>query len=208
MVGFGQKKSLEQIDSLLAAGQTTSALDVCERILTADPENTAVLIRKGHCLGNLGRFREAAGIYDTVLEDCPENDNAWCNKALALMKMGDTPGALNAVDRALQVNPRYAKAWNTKALLLSDLGRLEDALRCWQESVAVEPVELSQLGLVVTLLDLGRPCQALSALGSGPWDLPEAFRLRGKAFHGLGRFEKAIRCLKYAAKLDENSSET
>jgi superkiller protein 3 len=128
--------------------------------------------------------------------------------ALALMNMDNLPDALEATERALQINPRYTKAWNTKALLLYDMGRLEDALGCWQHSVEIEPVEISRLGMVATLLDLGRPEEAIAVLEQGVWKSAEDFRLRGNALRCVGNYEAAIQALLHAIELDANDAET
>jgi len=102
-------------------GNYTTALDLYNQAITADPKNTRAWIDKGNVLVKLNRTSEAISSYDSAL--ALENDLAqvWNNLGEAQMINGEYEQARDSFDKALQIAPEYATAKTNRDLVLEKL---------------------------------------------------------------------------------------
>lgn len=102
-------------------GDYTTALDLYNQAIAADPKYTRAWIDKGNVLVKLNRTSEAIASYDSAL--ALENNLAivWNNKGEALMTLGKYAEARDSFDKALQIAPEYATAKSNRDLVLAKL---------------------------------------------------------------------------------------
>ena len=102
-------------------GNYTTALDLYNRSISADPKYTRAWIEKGNVLVKLNRTSEAISSFDSAL--ALENNLAivWNSRGEALMTMGNFTQARDSFDKALQFAPEYAVAKANRDLALSKL---------------------------------------------------------------------------------------
>ena len=75
---------LAEGESLLLAGKYDEAINVFDKVLAIEPNNTGALNNKGLVLGSLGRYDEAIVYFDKVLAIDPNNTNALDAKEFVL----------------------------------------------------------------------------------------------------------------------------
>jgi tetratricopeptide (TPR) repeat protein len=106
-----------------------AALEIFERVLTANPEIPEAWNNRGVALYGLGRIEEAGVSYDRSLALDPENLDAMRNKGFLLRNQKKLEEALQVYDSVLQKGGDAYDMESTAAVLTA-LGRLEEALNC------------------------------------------------------------------------------
>ena len=86
-------------------GNYTTALDLYNQSLTADPKYTRAWIDKGNVLVKLNRTSEAISSYDSALALENDLEMVWNSRGEALMSMGNYKEALNSFDNVLRIAP-------------------------------------------------------------------------------------------------------
>jgi tetratricopeptide (TPR) repeat protein len=112
-----------------------------------------------------GRHAEAVEAYRRSLAYRPMTETRT-NLAIALKNLGRHAEAAAEYERALSEDPRDGIAWyNFGNLKRERLDDLEGAERCYREAVRYRPsFGEAHFNLGLTLLDLGRPIEAVPPL--------------------------------------------
>ncbi len=75
---------LERSNALRDNKQYAEAIEVCDRVLRLDPNNSYAYNNKGWALNELGRYKEGFAAYNTALRLDPNNSIAQNNKKIAI----------------------------------------------------------------------------------------------------------------------------
>ena len=78
---------MQRAYEFLNEGETESALQLYDEILSANPTHIHALNYKGLALASLGYYKEAIQWYDKVLKLDPNDSDAKYNKNIALLNM-------------------------------------------------------------------------------------------------------------------------
>jgi tetratricopeptide (TPR) repeat protein len=102
-------------------GNYTTALDLYNQSITADPKYTRAWIEKGNVLVKLNRTAEAISAYDSAL--ALENNLAivWNSRGEAQMTIGEYAQARDSFDKALTIAPEFPEAKANRDLALAKL---------------------------------------------------------------------------------------
>lgn len=195
---------------LLSLGSLANSLLLLFRVV-ADREETAAVardfMRRALVAGGddpqvLG-WATIGGVYsggdlshiETLIDRALERNPGWSflwnfNAGVKLLK-GDAQSALERVDKALELDGWSVDRWamlSTRGGALAMLGRFEEALPASTEAVALMPTGITALGLVQSLVGLGRWEEAREAAHLLPEDLEiEIGYYRGEEYRVLLR---------------------
>jgi tetratricopeptide (TPR) repeat protein len=85
------------------SGDTDSAFEYIEQVLSMDPKNAMAWQVKGNCLDCAGKCDEALTCYEKSLNFDPDNSETMFIKALTLRKLGRNQEAQCCVEDAVKV---------------------------------------------------------------------------------------------------------
>jgi Flp pilus assembly protein TadD, contains TPR repeats len=122
-----------------------------DKILELNPKNEYAWRWKGAILAQLQRYEESLMFYDKVIELNPQYVTAWILKGNALIELQRYEESLTCYDKVLELNPEDAIAWNNKGYILIELHSYEKATDALEESVSIEPFNLSPKFLLLFL---------------------------------------------------------
>jgi len=102
-------------------GNFSTALDLYDQAIAADPKYTRAWIDKGNVLIRLNRTEEAISAFNSALTLENNLPEIWNSRGEALMTMGKYSEALDSFDNALKYAPEYVKAQENRKLALEKL---------------------------------------------------------------------------------------
>ena len=188
------------------AGDLAEAERLYRAVLAIDPRHVLARTNLATAWLQAGRLDEGVEALRRSLEIDPRQAGALNNLGGALNALGCADEAVDAYRQAIAVQPDYAEAranlaglLHGQGMALRGQGRLEEALPILREAADLAPagaqgaVALNDLG--VTLLDLGRPADAVEALGRALAIDPAyaaALNNRALALHALNRLDEAL----------------
>ncbi|HEY5808371.1 MAG TPA: tetratricopeptide repeat protein [Povalibacter sp.] len=100
-----------------------------ERVINADPENSAAWINWGRLLHEQNQTREAEKIYQRAFEQCGPDPVLMFNLGVLLEDLGRTGAALEAYQTAITEDPNLADGHFNLARLYEALGKQQHAIR-------------------------------------------------------------------------------
>ncbi len=86
-------------------GEEEKAMAICERIVVADPANTAAAVNLAIYRIKRGRAKEAMGLWEKALQRNPAMTGARINLAVAQHRSGDSAAAEATLIKALEYDP-------------------------------------------------------------------------------------------------------
>ena len=98
------------------------SIELFEKILEKEPNNSEIITNKATCLAELGRYEESIEQLEKVLNKNPDDFDGWYNKATTLYDMGKYEDALNGFNLALKISPKDTSALCNKANVSMKLG--------------------------------------------------------------------------------------
>jgi predicted Zn-dependent protease len=114
--------ALAEAERLRAGGETADALEVIERALTADSDDSMALALKARILLDGGQPHEALELGELMELRTPNEYRGPLVVGLALMTLGRYREALNALDRAIECEPEAAQAYRARGEAYAQLG--------------------------------------------------------------------------------------
>jgi tetratricopeptide (TPR) repeat protein len=102
-------------------GNYTTALDLYNQSLAADPKYTRAWIDKGNVLVKLNRTSEAISSYDSALALENDLEMVWNSRGEALMSIGNYTEALNSFDNVLRIAPNSVIAKQNREFVLKKM---------------------------------------------------------------------------------------
>ena len=120
-------------------GDTTSAIGLVQRCLSAARTNGPAWISLGGLLIAAGRNTEARDAYRRATVVAPAMGEGWYNLGICLRDEGDVEGAADALRAGIVHEPDYFRSYDTLAMLLYQLGRTQEAAGIYSTWVAREP---------------------------------------------------------------------
>ena len=183
-------------------------VEICEKAVTAQPEDVGLLAELGNSYLQLGKAKEACGTYEKIIK--MENDNPafYCLWGGALFAAGLFSESEEAYVRAGKIDPQQAANYCFKLIVLfQQAGNHKEAVRLIDKCIALSPRNpLYYCSLGDSLIGLGQIEEALKtyekAVHYGGRDSAGAYYnrlgnilLKAKYFSQAATvFEKAIKC--------------
>ncbi len=116
------RMALAEAERLRVNGDLTDALDVIERALAADSDDTEALALKARILLDDGHSHEALELGELMELRTPGEYRGPLVIGLALMAIGRYREAIHALDRAIEREPEAAQAYSARGEIYARLG--------------------------------------------------------------------------------------
>lgn len=116
------RMALAEVAKRAAAGDTTGALDVIERVLAADPDDCEALTAKARLYLRGGQVMEALGIGEYIELRVPQDYRGPLIIGVALAALGRFREALKALERAIKREPDASEPFAVRAGVYERLG--------------------------------------------------------------------------------------
>lgn len=116
------RMALFEAERQRADGEVAGALDVIERALSADSDDSEALALKARILLDGGQPHEALELGELMELRIPNEYRGPLVVGLALMTIGRYREALNALDRAIECEPEAAQAYRARGEVYAHLG--------------------------------------------------------------------------------------
>lgn len=184
-------------------GRNQDAINLCNQILQADPDNVEALVERGILRLAEGQFREARTDFGSALSVRPHALMALVGRAHARWAEGDQHGAQREAERAIGAcndaineNPLNAKIYFWRGLARLVLQQDEEALRDFTEAARLdETLADAHLECAQIYRRQGKPDRALErlteALNARP-DYAVAYLARARVHFEQGDSDAAV----------------
>ena len=121
-------------------GLYDEAIEIYDRVLSMNPENTYAWNNRGVALFSVGRSEESMECYDRSIEIDPENLDALRNRGYVLRFMGRMEESLESYERVMGAGGDE-KDLESMATVLVGMGMLAEALGCLNQAMSINPTE-------------------------------------------------------------------
>lgn len=128
-------------------GDTKKSLEVAEKALTHNPEDTEIIVHKGMLLSKMWYMDEAVECFNRAIELRPELHTAYVMRARALYYMGYYSDGYEDCERTLERFPYELAAYVFKVKILIEVGQFDmaDELLAYLDGEELEGSELDFL---------------------------------------------------------------
>ncbi len=128
-------------------GDTRRSLEVAERALAEDPEDTEIIVHKGMMLSKMWYMDEAVECFNRAIELRPELHTAYAMRARALYYMGYYSDGYDDCERTLERFPYELAAFVYKVKILIEVGQFDmaDEILAYLEGEELAGTELEFL---------------------------------------------------------------
>ena len=153
-MGLQLQDILDQVEATLDAGDSNTALELCDLALQTYPNHPLALFALGISLQSCGRREEAIDAYRSVVgrASCLQNSSflaeAWCHIAFISLECHDIVSALHAIQRAIRINTENPDAWWIRSLIREYNGDLNGAERAREQASFLDPESYPPLPIV------------------------------------------------------------
>lgn len=189
-------------DTAIQAGSLDKALDACNAVLAAEPENDLALAYLGKALLENGDVDESISTLSKSTQLEPGRAKTWLWLAEALDRKGEKEKSLETLRSAVIAAPNSVEANYAIARACIETGNQSEALPYLRKSAKLSPDSLPVvIGLVKTLDSLGHGADARTAVEAAREKWPgdhELAYLHGKILAESGEIEKASQVLEVA----------
>ncbi|MBF0359313.1 MAG: tetratricopeptide repeat protein [Magnetococcales bacterium] len=149
---------LQQAISAHQSGQIDAAIQLYNRALEIQPENSVVLSNLGVALQAQGKLDEAAASCQKAIKFKPDYLEAYSNLGNILQDMCRYDEAVENYQKALLINPGHIATLYNFGTFLQRVGELDAAVLSYRRVIAINP------NLVEPLYNLGTVLQAQGKL--------------------------------------------
>lgn len=120
------------------ANDKAKALDICNKILEANPNHGLTYYNRGSLYSDMGKYDEAIQDFNLAEELNPEYANIFNNRGLVYDKLKLYEKAIEDYNQALKMEESAITFFN-KANALASLNRIEEALTNYQKYLDLDP---------------------------------------------------------------------
>lgn len=174
-----------------AQGALAKARELFEAATRAAPSHPGIWNSYANLLDELGEHDAAITAYRKALAIDPRAAPSWTNLATAAIAASRWDDADAALQKALALTPNDPRALGAKGLVEAGRGNQTTAVAAYSAALKLAPGDFRvRHNLAVALRRLGRPDDALAALGTP--NLADSAALRGHLLADLGQFEGAV----------------
>ena len=140
------------------AGDYERLLDICERVVAAQPDDIALLNDLGNAYLKAGKANESVRVFRKMTEMEPDASATYCSLGNALVQAGDFDGAEAAYRRAVDIDPSEAGPfYNRLANVYCNQGHDERAERAFRKCLEFRLDDpMYHCGLGDVLVKLGK----------------------------------------------------
>ncbi|CAD8119259.1 unnamed protein product [Paramecium primaurelia] len=111
------------------------AVEQCDKVLNADPQNLHALYRKGLSLINWKEYEQAISCIEKALKSNPNYSICYFIKGNSLHNLNKYEDAISCYDKAIQIDPNYAQAYINKGISLRILNKHQLAIANYELAI-------------------------------------------------------------------------
>jgi tetratricopeptide (TPR) repeat protein len=197
----GSHLDMESLLPLYDAQLFDRALELCDQVLSAYPQDSEALFHRGLCLVQLERYDEALEAFTALMLRNPRDLRSMHQAAYCLFRSGMNHGALAYMDYVTLQVPKDAGFQLSRADILSDMDRSAQALEIFQKVPAVQDNDMAiaiQWGIATCHIRMNQYDEAVihyqKALELGCSD-PECRLMLSQAYERGGQPEQALEAI-------------
>ena len=156
-----------EAEALLSAGKYAQAVEVLERALAENRDDSRAWLDLGLAREGLGKPKQAADAYGKAAELAPDFAEAFNNLGVVLREWGSLDDAITALERAVRLKPDLVDAQLNLAMAYEDSGALEKAERAYAHVIKLSPADpVPQVNQGLLYIEMGRLSAARKRLTS------------------------------------------
>ncbi len=130
---------IQQGKILFEQGNYDAAIDIYNRLLNNQPNNTDVYYHRGLARYEIGDYQGAIADYTQVIQINPHHGQAYKKSGLTRYKLEDYEGAIADYTQAIQINPDDSAAYINRGYTRSCMGDKQGALEDYTQAVRINP---------------------------------------------------------------------
>ena len=134
----GVSPRLARIRSLAEDGKLSDAIDACEQLIQAEPDDGSIAIELFRLYRDSGDVGTGLDVLSAHLSRCPEEANVLCEMALALVRERQFKAAKPLLEKALSIRPDDVDLLVGMAETRVEQGRYADAGELMERAFAVD----------------------------------------------------------------------
>lgn len=134
-------------------GLYDEAIEIYDRVLSMNPENTHAWNNRGVALFSAGRSEEALECYDRSIGIDPENLDALRNRGYVLRSVGRMDEAMKAYDRVMGAGGDESDL-ESIATVLVGMGLLAEALDCLNQAMSINPTKRIEKEIIALMFTI------------------------------------------------------
>ncbi len=194
---------------LHTSGQLQQAIDVYQKILTIEANNTEVLHLLGVAYAQQQDYTQAETYILQAIQHTTDNSNYYNSLANVYWYQKHTGKALQFYQQALKLNPHQAESHNGLGNVFKAQNQLEKAVKHYQQALKINPHYADACNnLSIVLKFQGKFTEAIhycqQALTLNP-NLSEAYTTLGSIAKDQGRLAEAVEHYQKALSINPNS---
>jgi len=132
-------QSLAEADKLRKAGDTERAEQICQELITREPDNIAALRLLAVIAADDGRSVKAEGLLRRILKLAPDNVAVLGDLGRFLGDNSRYPEAIELLEQAVDIDASYSDVQVVLGDMLGIVGRYTDALAAYEKSLERSP---------------------------------------------------------------------
>lgn len=117
-----QEMLMLKANSLLSINNLTEALEVFEKVISKNPQNTQALFQISSIYSEKEEYSKSNRYLNMILDYDPDNVLALIRKGVNYLNEENYDNALLYYDRALEISPRHERVIRLKGELLKQIG--------------------------------------------------------------------------------------
>ena len=134
-------------------GLYDEAIEIYDRVLLMNPENTHAWNNRGVALFSANRSEESLECYNRSIEIDPENLDALRNRGYVLRSMGRMEEALKVYEQVMRAGGDETDL-ESMATVLVGAEMLAEALTCLNQAMSINPTERIEKEIVALMFTI------------------------------------------------------
>lgn len=199
---------VQEASVLCGTGNISRAEELCQQVLTVEPQNLRALAIIGVIRCQQGHEEEGIRLLEQVVKIKPDYAAAWANLGKAYLDARKLNEALNACTNAIRLNAALPLPYSHLGTVYRLKGDLKQAVTAYRNALAIEPAMIPtyiELGIALRLQKrFVKATEAYqTALKLNP-SLPEAYYNLGNVFADQQQWDEAIIAYRTALQLNSD----
>ena len=158
--------------------QPRNALDVLNKAINLQPNNSLSWSGKGDALYQLGNYPQALSAYQKATKLDPNSADNWLKQGKVLARLENFTEAIAAYDQALKLEQADGEIYHFRGRALYQLQQYQAALTMQETALDLDRLNAAYLsGRALNLLKLGRSYDALSTFNRVQAFAPDSLEL-------------------------------
>lgn len=187
---------VEKSDAMMAAGEFDKAIELHDKILSAQPQNISIFLNRAFSHLYIGQYKKARKDCDKILEIDNNNAKALGFRSLSKSMQADISGAIQDGTSAIKIDSKCLFGYIGRGSALQAKGKIEAALEDGQKAVKLAPESAWANAGFSSFIPVDKNAELKLETASKAvaldMNLWFAYSARSLCYIELGEYEKAI----------------